>query len=388
MDWQYKALLQRLMSLKGFNDFFSNYTSIDYDVTPIENMITSYRDYRMSNAIPISDEENKLIDTIKDGLLEINYRKNKNLLFFLAESLNNDGDEVNKFRVAWNNAKTGRYSTKTRDRQTYQTVQEFFLLHEYCDNEIIANFIDSHHPLVSQIIGSSLINSGYYSKGIPMILRGALYANDPNNLYWHSIYGLFGCTCSLWEFIRLYGLLKFKQRYDGYYMNLIKLLYLYLSRSIAISEIKTIAQGYDFYRNRANLQRDYYSIMMAIFAESNFIMSNMDVQYMSDCRMAFLLCSKCGIPDIAQQAQWDALKIYQYGSLNYFNEDNSLKEMEDATFYELVERGRIRANEVAENILEQYIIGRIRIPEYIFEEMYVDIMNRMPDRPKHMEWHE
>lgn len=79
--------------------------------------------------------------------------------------------------------------------------------------------------------------------------------------------------------------------------------------------------------------------------------------------------------------------MYRYSSLSYFNEDNGIKEIEDDTFFELVERGRVRANIVAEKILEEYIIGKIRIPEYIFEEMFVDIMNNNPDSPEDIEWH-
>lgn len=388
MNYIEKALWQKLNCLKGFNTFYINFNLIEHEIASIENIISSYRKYRISNSMPISDEENALIDEIKDRLLEISYRKNKNLLFFLAESLDNDDSEFFDFREDWDNAKTGKFSFKFREKQTYNTAIELFLLEEYKDNDIIAKYGDSHHPLVSHIIGSSLINGGYFNKGIPLILRGVLYSNNPNNPYWHSMYGLFGCTLSLWEFIRIYGLSKFKRKYNYYYMSLIKLLYLYLSRSIAISELKSAAQGYDFYRNRADFQRENYTIMMTLFAESNYLITNMDIQYMSDCQMAFLLCIKCGIPEIAQQAHHDALKIYKYGSLNNFNEENGLREIEEASFSELVERGRVRANVVAENILEQYIIGKIRIPEYIFEEMFVDIMNEMPDNAEKFKWYE
>lgn len=136
MNWPYKALLQRLMSLEGFNDFFVQYSSVEHDSKPIEDIITSYKAYRLSNGMPISEEENRFIDVIKDRLLEISYRENKNLLFFVAKSLDNDGDEVIKFREIWNNAKTGRFSAKLRDRQSYKTIQQFFLLNEYKDNDI------------------------------------------------------------------------------------------------------------------------------------------------------------------------------------------------------------------------------------------------------------
>lgn len=387
MNWQYKAILHRLMSLRGFNDFFIRYAQKDSKDSNIEDMIAKYREYCIDNSISLTDPEDALIDEIKDSLLEISYRENKNLLFFLSERRNIDGNEIDKFREEWKDAKTGRFSFKLRDRQTYETVDEYFFLHEYKETNAIESYKNSRHPLISQILGSSFINGGYYSKGIPMIMQGALLANNPNNPYWHSMYGIYGCTWSLWEFIRLYGLKKFKEQYDSYYKNLVKLLYLYLSRSIAISEIKTAAQGHDFYRKRADFQRDNYTIMMAILADYEFFITNMNIQFMADCQLAFVLCSKCGVPNLAEQAYWDSLKMYRYSSLNYFNEDNGIKEIEDYTFFELVERSRVRANVVAENILEEYIIGKIRIPEYIFEEMFVDIINRKSDSPEDIEWY-
>lgn len=375
------------MSLKGFNDFFIHYVQNESIETNIENMIAKYREYCTSNSISQTESEDFLIEEIKDRFLEISYRENKNLLFYLSERRNIDGKEIDEFRVAWEDAKTGRVSFKLRDRQTYKTVKEHFYLHEYEDDEILEAYRNSRHPLITQIIGSSFVNGGFYSKGVPLIIQGALLANNPNNPYWHSMYGMFGCTLSLWEFIRLYGLSKFKEKYESHYKNLVKLLYLYLSRSIAICEIKTAAQGHDFYRNRADLQRDNYIIMMAIFADYDFFATNMDIQFMADCQLAFMLCSKCGVPNLAEQSYWDSFKMYRYGSLSYFNEDNGIKEIEDDTFFELVERGRVRASIVAEKILEEYLIGKIIVPEYIFEEMFVDIMNNNPDSLEDIEWH-
>lgn len=388
MNWQYRAIIQRLMSLRGFLDFYVQYSKNNVQDKPIENMINGYKEYCSSNNMPISDEENQLINNLKDKLLELNYRENGKLLFFIGESFNNDGTTIEEFREDWEKAQTGRFATKLRDRQTYKTIQEFFILREYNDNGILSKYHDNPHPLVSQILGSSLINGGFYQKGLPLILRGLLYANNPNNPYWHSLYGIYGCTWSLWEFIRLFKLSRFKDKYDAYYKHLVKLLYLYLSRSIAFSEIKLAAQGHDFYRNRADIQRDNYTIMMAIFSDYGLLFTNMDIQYMSDCYLAFSLCSKCKCAGIAEQAFKDAQKMYRYSSLNFLNEDNGIREIEDASFFELVERGRIRANVVAEKILNEYITGSIRIPEYIFEEMFVELMNNYQDNPEYIEWHE
>lgn len=387
MNFQLQAIIQELTSIMGFEDFFQHHVSSMDETQSIENMLSSFREYRMEKSQPLSEEETNILNHLQSKMLEMCYIQNGRRLFYINDNLNLDQNVIDEFRDDWERAKTDRYSWKLRDRQSYKTVQESFLLKEISNNGIIEEYTGSEHPLICQMIGSSLINGGYIRKGLPFLYKGVLYANNPNNRYWHSMYGVFGCALSIWEFVRLYGLKKFKDKYYDHYKKLVKLLYLYLSRSIAFSEVKEAPQGHDFYRNRADFQRDNYSIMMSIFMESGII-ADMEIQYLADCYRAFWLCSRLGEPGLGEQALWDSHKMYKYGSLNYFNEDNGAKDREDDTWFQLVDRGTDRANLVAENILSDYIVGNIWIPEYIFEEMFVEIMNQQPDAPKMYEWHD
>ena len=386
MNFQFQVIIQELTTITGFEEFFQHYVSSMDETHSIENMLSSFREYRMENSQPLSEEETNILNQLQSRMLEICYIQNGRRLFFINDNQNLDHSAIDEFRDDWERAKTNRYSCKLRDRQTYKTVQEVFILEEFFDNGIMEKYAGNEHPLICQTIGSSLINGGFVRKGLPFLYKGVLYANNPHNRFWHSMYGVFGCTLSIWEFIRLYGLQKFKDQHYDYFKKLVKLLYLYLSRSIIFSEAKKVAQGHDFYRNRADLQRDHYSIMMSIFMESGFI-ADMEIQYLADCYKAYWLCSRLGVPGLGEQALWDSLKMYRYGSLNYFNEDNGAREREDDTWFQLVDRGTERANLVAEHILSDYIIGNIWIPEYIYEEMFVEIMNEHPDNPQMYEWH-
>lgn len=387
MNMQYQAIVHQLSKLPKFSDYITLYSSGNKGEKLIIDLIEGYKKYREKELLPLSKEEDEFLRIMQDTMMELAYTHNHNGISFISETRDNDKDIIDNFRKDWEKAKTERFSFIDRDRQTYKTYKEYFLLYEYSDNGLIDKYQDSDHPLINQIIGSSLIHGGFIRRGVPMLYKSVLKANNPINPYWHSMYGVFGCTYSLWEFIRLYGLRKFMITYSEYYKHLIELLYLYLSRSIIISEIEGAAQGHDFYRNRADLQRDNYSICMALFMDCRFI-ANMDIQYMSDCYRAFMLCLRLGVPQLAEQAFKDAYKMYRYSSLNYFNEDNGIREIEDATFSELVDRGTERARVVAENILGRYKIGEIRIPDYVFDEMFVDILNRNDDKQAQYKWYD
>lgn len=386
MDFKFQAIIYQLRRLPLFDEFIISYNFNNDDENSINSMFTAFKEYRKDRAYEMAEEEEKALTFLQNRLIELCYEKNNKSLFFIDDLLSLDGNEITEFNTDWEKAKTDRIALLPRDRKTYRTIEEFFILQEYNDDAIINKYSSSNHPLINQIIGSALIHGGFYRKGTPLLYKGVLNANNPLNPYWNSIYGVFGCTLSLWEFVRIYGLKKFKDKYSEHYANLIKLIYLYLSRSIVLSELKGAPQGHDFYRNRADFQRDNYSIMMTIFMEYGFFITNMEVQFTSDCFRAFKICSDLGAPQLGEQAMKDAYKMYKYGSLNIFCEDNGLKAIEDATFGELVDRGYLRANVVAENILKEYKVGAIRIPDYIFEEMLVDILNSHPNSSPDYDW--
>ena len=73
-------------------------------------------------------------------------------------------------------------------------------------------------------------------------------------------------------------------------------------------------------------------------------------------------------------------------SLNYLNEDNGYKEIEDASWLELVERGRIRADKVAEYLLGKYDEITLKI-EPSLNLMVADILKLHQNNPTRYDWH-
>jgi len=131
---------------------------------------------------------------------------------------------------------------------------------------------------------------------------------DPCKRFWHSPHGGFGCTDAIWEFIRLLGIQNIRNKYPDYEVPLFKLLFLYLSKSIAVCHIEKLLQGMDFYRNRANLVLKNRNVFMCIFLESEFV-ANMKIHYVSDTFLGFKLCSDLGVCHIGSERLKDSRKM-------------------------------------------------------------------------------
>lgn len=384
MDEQFRVLYSRLLSIKGFAGFAQSYKPEQTTDKPIIAMLSKFREYR-NKTNPLCQEEIYLIDFLQQQLFEYCYKHNSKLLYFIDDN-KNIGDEIlNEFRTDWVKRKTNRYAFKDKEIQTYKTITETFMMEEYSDNGIIEKYTDSYHPLIYSTIGRALINGGYYFEGVPFIVKGLRYALNPSNPYWHSPYGIFGCVECLWEFIRLLSIDTIKNKFDNSYKPLMELLFLYLSRAIAICEVKRMAQGRDFYKNRADLLRNHYSIFMCIFMDYGFFATNMDIQFISDYFLGYKLCSKLGEPGLGADLLNDSKKMYQYGSLNYLNEDNGYKDIEDATWLQLVDRGKYRADLVAENLLNRLSDIVINVDD--LSEMIAEILNTHHNSPKRYNWH-
>ena len=83
---------------------------------------------------------------------------------------------------------------------------------------------------------------------------------------------------------------------------------------------------------------------------------NPDIQFMSDKAYAHELSEEVGLGIVTHQAFWDSFKMYQHGSL-IPNSSGGYKDIEDATYQELIERGRVRSFMIAENFYQKYQNG-------------------------------
>lgn len=80
------------------------------------------------------------------------------------------------------------------------------------------------------------------------------------------------------------------------------------------------------------------------------------------------------------------MKMYKNGSLNSICEDNGYKYIEDEGWLELVERGRMRSNKVAESLITQMEEGKLSIPVNVVNRMVFDILKRHIDCIKNYDW--
>lgn len=385
MEDPIKGIIARLYGIKGWSEFIVSYDFGNKDGKPIITMLSKFREYRNSIE-PLSQEEIYLLDFIQSKMFEYCYEHNSQQLFYFDKTQTLGNEILEEFRQDWNHSKTNRYCFVDNPVQTYKTWTEFTKYEEHKDNGISYKYKDAYHPLIYSTIGKSFINGGYISFGVPFIMKAFHYANNPNNPFWHSPYGIFGCAEAIWEYIRLLGVQNIKTKYSNYELLLFKLLFLYLSRAIAASHTEKLLQGMDFYRNRANIVLKQYTIFMSVFIESNFI-ANMQIQYISDTYLGYKLCSDLGVSYIGDELLRDSRKMYTNGSLNSIYDDNGYKYIEDAGWLELVERGRVRSNKVAENLILQMKEGKLSIPVDKLNSMIYDIIKEhKEDSIKNYDW--
>lgn len=378
MDNKFQAITNQLLGISGFHDFMQSYNPRKSEEKPISLLIANFRNFREEKKQPLSQAEVFLLEKIESQLFEWCYQHHSNKLYHLDKSQTIGDDIMDNFREDWELSKSSRISFVDKEKQTYKTWTEFIMYEEHKDDGLILKYKDAYHPLIYSTLGRAIIASGNFSVGVPFIVNGFHYANNPFNPFWHSAYGVMGCAECMWEFIRLLSIDTIKNEFEEYYIKLFKLLFLYLSRSIALCEIENLVQGINCYKNRANLLRDNSTIFMSIFANSKFVFTIMDIQFISDYYCAYQLCCKCKVPYLGSEFLNDSLKMYRYGNLSYLNEDGGYQIIEDQNWLELVERGRIRANIVAENLITEMQEGKLKIPPHIVTEMTRKLYEALP----------
>ena len=342
-----------LNKIEGFSEFIiAN--------KPTGNLLLYLESFKRNReqSKPFTSNENLMFSMAKEKVYDLQKLHTPKILFY-DSSLAIDESIIDQFRTDFNYAKTGRYAFKDAERQHYKTFTETYKFDEVKDNGIILKYANAEHPLIYSELGRAIFHSGAYSVSLDFIIRTFKFFNSVPNIYWHSPYGLFGCWQSLW-FLGYLLKDKLKQLDASIYMKYFKLLFLYMSRAIAIGEKLQLDQPIDIYRNRGELLRTQRESFMTIFSEKGYLASIMDIQYISDCYLSYLHASKLGFPGLGEQALNDSRKMYTYGSLsNVGYDDNGYKWIEDCTWSECVEKGRARSIDVASKLVEDFENGKL-----------------------------
>ncbi len=351
----FELSLRALFSISEFYEFHKSY-SIENKVKERNDLYILIEKFRsfLLNKREITNDEEIIFKHVIECAENESY-KNSNEKIFITNKIKIPNEKfLIEFSKDFDEIKTEDLFFEEINKGKYKTITEYIHLHGV-DGEKLTKLYEKYknhnHPYIYDRIAEPILQAKNFSAGIPILKNSLKYALRNPNLFWHSINGVDACATSLYRIQFLLGqsgISELSKNITNFESKLLKLIYLYLSRYIYMSNdnIKSI----DFYSNRARIVRDYNYQFMVIFG----LGVNPDIQYISDKYLAYLTSNKynlVGQPFI--QYMWDSRKMYNHGS-HIPNSTGGYREIEDATFLELVERGRIRSIIQSSKILTEF----------------------------------
>jgi hypothetical protein len=350
-----KSSLGLLFSISEFEDFFKNYSQ----EKKIEGknglylLIESFRE-NLSQKRELSSEEDILLKHIVE-CTENEIYANSALKISIVNKVKIPNEEfLKEFLTDFQAIKTDDLSFEEINKGKYKTVKEYISLYGVDGkglSKLYEKYKDFNHPYIYDLISEPIIQAKNYSNGIAILKKSLKYALRYPNYFWHSLRGVDACATSLYriQFLLGYdGFREIEKSIENFETKLLKLIFLYLSRVIYMSEDNLLS--IDAYSNRARIVRDYKYQFMGIFG----IGMIPDIQYISDKYLAYTTATKnnlVGQPFI--QLMWDSMKMYRHGS-HIPNSSGGYQETEDATWMQLVQRGHLRSINLSEKILEEF----------------------------------
>lgn len=355
VDKGLKSSLGLLFSIPEFEVFYKNYSQ----EKTIEGknglylLIESFRE-NVSQKRMLLEEEGILLNHIIECAENEIYENSALKISIVNKVKKNNEDFLKEFQADFQAIKTEDLFFEQINKGKYKTVKEYILLHGVDGkglSELYEKYKDFNHPYIYDLISEPLIQARNFSNGISVLKKSLKYALRYPNYFWHSLQGVDACASSLYRIQFLLGYDGFKEiekSIKNFEIKLLKLIFLYLSRVIYMSEDNLLA--IDAYSNRARIVRDYKYQFMGIFG----IGVIPDIQYISDKYLAYATATKNNL--VGQpftQLMWDSMKMYRHGS-HIPNSSGGYQETEDATWMQLVQRGHFRSVNLAEKILSEF----------------------------------
>ncbi|MCI1682849.1 MAG: DUF4433 domain-containing protein [Bacteroides sp.] len=360
-----------LMQINGFEEFLLTHQ----DIKDFNRLINTFREKMMeSNSLDYNSELILKIVQEKYGALIM---ASCNGMSYLNSCMQiNDSNILSEFSKDCKDIYSSDFEFKNSDNQHYRTIAEQIAYRKVnFTSEIIDKYIDCFHPYICSKIALPFLNAKMYDIGLTFLQKSLYQVFSYPNIYWDNPLAIYGCTDALFEFQHLLGrqgMLVLGDTIGGGLISILKILYLYLSRSIHILDCKLqdsikgfnnsdtipefVLQKINYLSLRADLAHDYRQEFNSIFG----IGINPDIQYIADKATSYKLSQQFGISLITEQCWCDALKMYRYGSL-VPNNTGGYQEIEDATFGELIDRGISRSERIAKDLLREYHDGQFAI---------------------------
>jgi hypothetical protein len=315
-----------------------------------------------------NSELDLILKIIKEQSNIVQHKKSTAPLFSINQSIRLNDSWLNEYKKEFNQCLSGDKFIDEINPKRYKTITEYRVLIGVDADKLLnvyTKYHDFNHPLVNYETASVLYTAKNYSQGLPILFDGIKsIVSFPIN-YWDNEAGIEGATWLLYDLLFLIegGLEKIGLRDEK--IKLMKLLFLYFSRYICMTQgnVKCI----DFYSNRARFVLSNRMEFHGIFG----IGVNPDIQFISDMYLAYLVVSKNqleGIKDF-RQLMIESQKMYEHGS-HIPNGSGGYKEIEDKTWMELVEVGEIRSLILADKLLKEFENHELNISNSTLDQIF------------------
>ena len=364
-----RVALQHLIGLEEHSAFYKNY--IDKQEiktsTDLDEFFGAFKSH-LDSLGKWNDELELTLKIIKEQADIVKHQKSQSPLFSINSSRKLNDNWLSEFHIEFKKCLTGDQFVEEIKPKRYKTVTENLILYGVDGSklsEVYSKYSDFNHPYVNYSVASVLYNAKNYSEGLPILKSGIKSIASYPNHYWNNQYGIEGATWMIGDLLYLLGSSLDENNLRNEKIKLLKLLFLYMSRYICMtqSDIKSI----DFYSNRARVVKGNYMEFIGIFG----LGVNPDIQYMSDMYLAYQVSSKNNLTAIPSfmQFMWDSLKMYEHGS-HIPNSSGGYKEIEDRTWMELVRDGEIRSMLLADKLLKEFENYELNISNSTIENIF------------------
>lgn len=376
MERAINKIIKLLSEIDGFTDFLDTFDKSE----GLEKLCDAFYKYKINNgSIPTSlNEKFEKINIYKRLIIE---KYDTNVLYYINPDKVIDDRELDEFRKDWESSKTNYYDSKLRDIQRYKSYREFIMYYRYDADWLLPKYSDSTHPLINATLCRALSLSGRYQRALSFLANGLNYSLRYPHLYWHSKYGMIGCSMILWDLAWMISHRKDfnKSTKDDYYWEklykkVLNLLYLTLTRSIDMAP--DLPETCDLLSNRADLFYYNFDFFIDTFFSVGFVVSK-EIQYIADKKNSFERACKINnlIGGIFLEKLNESKMMYEYGCLHPTHESNivSPKYIEDDTWDELVIKGNYRADAVSVSLFKDFKNHKLDFCRKDIEEIVLEL---------------
>lgn len=370
----FEIALRHLASLKEHNSFYQSYKA-KKEIKTAEDLDTFFIAFKshLVNLGKWNDDLELTLKLINEQSEIVRHQKSQSPLFSINNSTKLNDIWLNEFNKEFQNCLTGDIFSEEIKPKRYKTITENMILFGVNAgklSELHSKYSDFNHPYVNYTVSSVLYNTKNFTDGLPILKKGIKSIASYPNHYWNNIYGIEGATWMIGDLLFLLGNNLEENNLREEKIKLLKLVFLYMSRYISMSQsnIKSI----DFYSNRARIVKGNYMEFLGIFG----VGINPDIQYMSDMYLAYQVSSKnnlTGNPTF-MQFMWGSLKMYQHGS-HIPNYTGGYKEIEDRTWMELVSVGEVRSLVLGDKLLKEFQNYELNISNQTIDTIFKILSN-------------